>query len=296
MQSDNLNKIDDYEKLTINIIPTNGYEEEIKEYLKKDIPTVYILTPCYGGMCTVNYLISLIGTISLFQQLKIPLKIEFCRNDSLVTRARNNLAAKAMCDENMTHIIFIDGDITWEPMDVIKLLISDKPLIGGAYPLKKYNWNKIQIDPSNLNPISSLLQKKKNAQLTMTDEDIIRVNLVNYNVNYLSNSIAIERNLTEVRHLATGFMMIHRNVISTMHQHLPETKYIDDVGYLSLLESRNAYALFDCAIVDGHYLSEDWLFCHRWRELNGKVFLDVSINLTHTGVEDFKGCYMSSVL
>ena len=82
-------------------------------------------------------------TKDLFKNFNLNIEVIFCKNDSLVTRARNNLVAKAMNDPNMTHIIFIDNDITWDPFDILKLLIADKPIVGGIYPLKSYNFDKL---------------------------------------------------------------------------------------------------------------------------------------------------------
>ena len=67
------------------------------------------------------------------------------------------------------------------------------------------------------------------------------------------------------------------------------TKYTDDNGFLS-------YALFDGGVVNGKYLSEDWMFCDRWKKIGGSLWIDVSINLTHTGIEDFQGSLISSLL
>jgi hypothetical protein len=108
--------------------------------------------------------------------------------------------------------------------------------------------------------------------------------------------LSIDQNLAKVRHLATGFMMIKRGLIERMHKAFPSTKYVDDVCFLSAEESNFAYALFDCGVEDGHYFSEDWLFCHRWTKMGGSVYIDVSINLTHTGQEDYRGCYLSTII
>ena len=56
----------------------------------------------------------------------------------------------------------------------------------------------------------------------------------------------------------------------------PSTKYSDDVGFLTENENKYAYALFDCGVEDGHYLSEDWMFCNRWRKINEDVFVDTT--------------------
>lgn len=269
----------------------------LKDYIRDNKPSVCILTPCFASLCYVNYVYSLINTISLFNSLNIPLSIEFCKNDSLVSRARNNLIAKAMAKENVTHIMFIDNDITWDPVDILKLLVSNKSLIGGVYPLKKYNWNKLT-DKNNTNAIQTMLEKKNNSELknVISDEDMIQHSLLNYNTNFLDNFLTIQNNLTTVKHIATGFMMIKRATIEKMFLSYPSTKYTDDVGFLIGNENKYAYALFDCGVEDDHYFSEDWLFCHRWSKMGGNVYIDVSINLRHTGNEDFNGSFLASII
>ena len=44
-----------------------------------------------------------------------------------------------------------------------------------------------------------------------------------------------------------------------------------------------------------YYYSEDWMFCHRWKTMGGSIFVDVSILLTHTGTEDYKGSFISTI-
>jgi hypothetical protein len=233
----------------------------------------------------------------MFQQFKIDLQILFCKSDSLITRARNNLVAKAMNDPSMTHMMFIDNDITWNPVDIIKLMLADKPLVGGIYPLKTYDFNKIVPTDNNVDPINQIITKKNSSRLSnVPDVDTIQMNLLKYNVNHSSNEIRVIKNLTKVRHVATGFMMIQRNVIEKMSEAHPETKYTDDISFLNSEENKFAYALFDCGVVDNHYLSEDWMFCTRWTNLNNEIWVDITINLTHTGIHDFKGCFMSTLV
>jgi hypothetical protein len=277
---------------TINVLPIDHFKDSVINYMKANNPKLYILTPCYGGLCHVDYLTSMLDTVKLFNEFNIPLVIEFCRSDSLITRARNNLIAKAMSDKDTTNIIFIDSDINWEASDVLKLLISGKSLVGGAYPLKNYKWDNLS------NNIESIMDRKKKSILNdkMSDEDYLRCNLVNYNLNYLNDTIKIEENMVKVRHIATGFMMIKREVLETMFDAFPSLKYVDDVGFLNKEQNNYAYSLFDCGIEDGHYLSEDWLFCHRWNQMNGDIFIDVSISLNHIGSEVYKGSYLSSIM
>jgi hypothetical protein len=255
-----------------------------------------ILTPCYGGVTHVNYMICLINTLDYFRNLGITLHIEFCKNDSLITRARNNLIAKAMTIQDATHFMFIDNDITWNPIEIVKLLIANKDLVGGIYPLKKYMWNRL-LDTGKTSISTIINEKKKSSDILkhFDNEIILTSQLLKYNMNPLNLELHIEENIAEIRHLPTGFMMIKREVIEQMIDFYSETKYNDDIGYLNSEEDQYAYALFDTGIIEGHYLSEDWLFCERWCKIGGKVFMDVSIVLTHTGLEDYNGCFILSV-
>ena len=273
---------------------TESFDVRLKNYINQRSPKLYILTPCFAGLCYISYVICLNNTIKMFAKYGFPLQVEFCNNDSLITRARNNLIAKAMYDPLMTHAIFIDNDISWDPIDILKLILTDKHLVGGVYPLKHYNWDKLSVSGN----METWVNRKNNSFLrdTISDETTIRSNIVKYNVNFLENVTSIKTNLATVRHIATGFMMMRREMLTQMQLAHPELKYEDDVNFLRKEENTYCYALFDCRVEHGHYLSEDWLFCNRWSELGGSVYMDVTINLTHTGTEEFIGSYIATIV
>lgn len=282
--------------LNVSVDNTNSVQElvnKLKSYVEENKPSLAILTPCYGGLCYSNYTISLINTIKIFESCNFPVKPYFLNNDSLVSRARNNLIGTAMLDQSITHFIFIDGDIVWNPFDIVKLVLSDELVIGGLYPKKNYKFNKIISNPQ---AISQWIEKKNQIDPNISDEQIIKNNLLDYNLNYLSSNLKIYKNKIEVKHLATGFMMFKREVIETMCKKFPETKYIDDTGFISSSQSIYTYALFDCGVIDGKYYSEDWLFCHRWTGMGGKIYADISIDLVHIGTENYQGSFIKNLL
>jgi len=246
---------------------------------------------------------SLIHTYHLFNELSITLSSQFCKNDSLVSRARNNLVAKALLDPSVTHVMFIDADIGWDPQDLVKLLLADKPIVGGVYPIKHYKWDRLKKHPQfpgAVNVVEALLKKRAShphLYKHMSESQMIQYNMVRYNVNYNPKTTTIASNLAPVQHLPTGFMMIQRNTLTSMMAAYPATKYTDDVGFLKPDENQFAYALFDCGVEDGHYYSEDWMFCHRWSKMAAAhlIFMDVSIPLKHSGVEEFHGAFLASL-
>jgi hypothetical protein len=250
---------------------------------------VVIGTPCYGGVAFVNYVTSLMNTISLFNKYGIACYPIFIMGESLITRGRNNIVAKFLNDKDATHLIFIDADISWNPVDVLKLVKHDKDIVGGIYPLKTYKWD-------NLKDYDTIIERGKQPMHSeIPTPKFVQQNLLKYNLNHKYPNLKIQNNLVEAKHIATGFMMIKRQVFDVMIKALPDLKFWDDMGCLNKEEDQFAYTFFDCKTIDGHYLSEDWLFCHRWTELSGTIFVDISINLTHIGTHQFEGRFLSSL-
>jgi hypothetical protein len=87
-------------------------------------------------------------------------------------------------------------------------------------------------------------------------------------------------------------MMIKRSAIERLMAAYPETRYRAMQTYPTPKEEGSPfYNLFDCMIEPetGVYLSEDFTFCHRFRKLGGKVWLDTESRLHHVGSMDFHG-------
>jgi hypothetical protein len=72
----------------------------------------------------------------------------------------------------------------------------------------------------------------------------------------------------------TGFMHIQRGVFERMID-----AFRDKIEYEA--HDRVEWDFFSSGVVDREYLQEDGYFCHRWRSLGGKVFVDPRIQLGH---------------
>jgi hypothetical protein len=265
---------------------------------------IYIGTPCYGGQCFNTYVRSLLQTVQYFKErdLSISLEIRFLTNESLITRGRNLIVAQCLADKEATHLLFIDADVSWHPSTIEKLFNADVDIIGAVYPKKAYKWSK-------LNKILSEIKHHLSDQKTdKTENDkpldpkveaFIKANLLDYTINYSDNNY-IKDNLLEVKHIGTGFMLIKRQVLEEMCKTFSQCKFEDDTGLLTEFENQHLYSLFDCEVSKesngkSHYLSEDYLFCKRWRSMGGKVYAEVTSVLTHTGTHSFQGNYLASL-
>ena len=256
----------------------------VRNYLSKNTVKLVIATPCFGGMLHNGYFQSILDLAVNFTRLNIPFEVMTIGNESLIQRARNGIVAKFMSDESATHLMFIDADITFSWVSIVKLLLSNKELSGGCYPKKCFNWDKIK-HHSVKNP-------------NLSDDELMAKSL-DYVFNPIYHQeganvvIKLENGMASVKDIGTGFMMIKRSVIKKMMAKFPDTKYRNNVaGYGQNNMNDYFYALFECAIdpVSKVYLSEDYLFCKRWIDIGGELWLDLNTNLNHTGIIDYKGC------
>ena len=69
-------------------------------------------------------------TVGLLAQLGI--KHGFCHQAGLPVHIARNLLVGAFLKTDFTDILFIDADMAWHPEDVVRLLQSPHPLIGGV--------------------------------------------------------------------------------------------------------------------------------------------------------------------
>ena len=258
--------------------------DAVRKFLLRNKVKILIGTPCFGGMLHNGYFQSMLELSSNFTRLGIPYEVITIGNESLIQRARNGIVAKFMSDNTATHLMFIDADITFSWISIVKLLLGNKELSGGCYPKKCFNWDKIK----------HFNQKSPNLK-----EDELMAKSLDYVFNPIYHKeganvvIRLENGMAQVKDIGTGFMMIQKSVIRKMMVKYPETKYKNNVaGYGQGNMNEYFYSLFDCCIdpVSRVYLSEDYLFCKRWIDIGGELWLDVNTNLNHTGIIDYKGC------
>jgi hypothetical protein len=212
---------------------------------------VHFGIPCYGGQITEPCFTSILKFILLANSVGLQWSLDTMVNESLVTRARNNLMAKMMTNKKATHFMFVDADIRFESEAIFQMLMAEKDVIGGLYPKKSL-------------PISYVINAKDGTKI---EED----------------------GTFKVDTMGTGFMLFKREVYQKLIDAHPELKYCDDVGLGKEYEP-NMYSIFDTLIDDeGHYLSEDWTFCRRWGALGGDVHAHAGVLLNHCGHYEFAG-------
>lgn len=95
---------------------------------------VLIATPTYDAKVTVGYMMSLFGLTRLLSENEINYSLHLTSN-TLIPRSRDELAYMAMSNPEVTHLFFIDADVSFNANVPAALLErADYPIIAAVYP------------------------------------------------------------------------------------------------------------------------------------------------------------------
>jgi hypothetical protein len=200
--------------------------------------------------------------LNLLSQTNVLAKIELIENESLVSRARNTMASRFLksthpvTSKPIQWLLFIDTDIEFAAWHVARLvrtgLALKDQIVCGMYPLKSTK-----------------------PQFVCTP---------------LPGKMIDGNGWVDVREGGTGFMLIHRSVFEKMAAQYPEIAYTCDSSESELETRWDFFAVgpyYDKVQKTTRYLSEDYYFCQRWRDIGGRVVMDTQIRAKHHGNQTF---------
>ena len=239
---------------------------------------LFVATPMYGGMCHGPYTKSLLDLSTVCQKYGVQVQFFFLFNESLITRARNYLVDEFMRGD-ATHLMFIDSDIDFNPMDVIALLALNKPISGGPYPKKTIAWEKVY----------------DAVKLGMVDDN--PNHMENYSGDYVFNVVLGTTEIkmdepVECLEIGTGFMMVRRDAFEQFRVAYPDFSYVPDHNRTVAFDGSREIHMYFQALIDPEskrYLSEDYMFCQWSRKIGIPIFLCPWMKLKHAGTYIFGG-------
>ena len=163
---------------------------------------ILIAIPCYGGNVSNITFHSLLNTLRWLNDSGHNVRIETLPTESLISRARNKFVTKFLENKkfNGTHLLFIDADIGFNIENLKRIIEFDREVVTCTYPVKGFYWQQL------------LDRIKENNNI---DEKTMRDYLLQFNVNLYPNT-QFNNGFARVKESATGFMMIKRNVFTTI--------------------------------------------------------------------------------
>ena len=217
-------------------------------------PNLKILTPCYMGQINSAYFHSMLNLFPYAIQNGIPFTVETLPNCSLISLGRSMMLGRALKDDSWTHLLWIDADLRFQPEYIHSMILDDKDIIGGFYPKKGL-------------PIDFASSPAPNGEDT--------------------------EHLFETIYVATGFMLVKREVIEKMFEHYREELSFTYQGDLDLVH------LFHPIIDESTgrlFLTEDYAFCKRARDIGFRCYMSKRFELPHIGVFEFSATNETEIL
>lgn len=183
--------------------------------------------------------------------------------NGLIGDCRAKFVARFLAEKEFTHLIMIDSDVCWTPGALPRLIEHGEDFVCGMYPHRS--------DPLTFNFRSAL-----------DDGEGLEVN---------------EKGLIEVWGVPFGFVCLTRAACEKMVAAYEDLAFMAERGRdpgSKEVPGMKAWALFDPYRVKHPVgpdtkLGEDYAFCARWRDIGGKVLIDPSIPMGHTGLKTFDG-------
>ncbi len=170
---------------------------------------------------------------------------------SIITKVRNRIARRFLESGN-DYLVFIDSDMVFDAKDVLKLVESDADVCCLNYLFKRPNTKW-----------TSRPELDKEGQVQAIRE---------------KGSVWVKSEAC-----GTGLTAIHRRAMVKMADNYNKLEYDDD--------GEQTLALFDFAVINGHYYGEDYLFCKRWKDIGGDIWTLTDATVGHLGETSYTGNY-----
>ena len=252
----------------------------IEELRKRKL---FLGVPMYGGQCAGMFTKSVADLTAMCTNHGVELRSYFLFNESLITRARNYIVDEFM-RSNCTHLMFIDSDIGFDPRDVLAMLAlqgddTEYDVLAGPYPKKCISWEKIKLAVDK-----GMADEDPNALERYVGDFV-------FNPKSGSGSIRVDQPV-EVSEVGTGFMMTRRSAFEKFQQAYPQYSYKPDHVRTEHFDGTREIMQFFQAEIDPkskRYLSEDYWFCQKLIEIEGKIWYCPWMKLQHVGSYIFGG-------
>lgn len=235
---------------------------------------VLIATPMFGGMCSGEYTRSSLNIPWVLKNHGHDVSFAYLFNNSIIQSARNTLATIALRN-SFTHLFFIDADIKFDALDVLKLVESGKDIIAGVYPKKQMNWERIAKAAKDGVPPEELPMHSGSLVVSLEETGV-------------DLEVPFDQPV-EVNATGTGFMCIRREVLETLEPSC--FTYYDPDHDQKMVE------FFKVQLgpsrtpgqKNWELVGEDYYFCNWARRYGYKIHVLPSVKLGHVGQYLYEG-------
>lgn len=229
---------------------------------------ILIGTPVAGGLVSHEYVYTVLGLQAAFLARGWALTLE-TRPDGLVTRSRNHFGSRVAASTRFTHLLMIDADVALRPEVAIRLVESGHDVCAAVVALRQVDWGRVR---TLLDTLPDATEEQLAALSHMHAVEFETANSWQHPV----------QGFLPVRSVGSAAMLIRREALLRLVDSEHVTPFDAVVSGSSTHET--GWTFFDPYVDErGIYLSEDYAFCHRWRQAGGQVWADIRSRTQHVG-------------
>lgn len=186
-----------------------------------------------------------------------------------VIQSKNTLINNFITNTKGTHLLLVNSKISFSWLDVVKMIMNDKNIVGGCHPMANINWDKVKNNVVSKNDI-------QNEYLVAKSLDYYLNPMLEENGNFK----LVDGNLIEVNDMFLEFSLIKRNVFDKMIEKGRKSKRMFELKYDDENET---------------YINEDLTFSKYWKSLGYKLWMNVDVNLNHITNMNLKGSILLNI-
>jgi len=213
---------------------------------------IFVGTPMLDGSCKEGYTMSLINLCGEAMRRKIGLDFYFLSGESVLPRARNNIAHNFLYNSNADYLLFIDSDMVFNAAEILDMVDTGKEVISAVCQKKKIDWDAVKIAAQKNVPTKEL-PFYGNVYVFQGEHEQVRIG---------------SREPVEVDVVGTGILFIHRSVFEKLKPRVKTYRGVEE-------GSGNIHEFFSIGIhpETNVMLSEDFYFSNLWKSHGGKMFV-----------------------
>ena len=214
---------------------------------------LFVGIPTYDGKLSIKLAYALAQLMPAAMRLGVSVRLAHVSGCSIITMARNRLVDEFL-KTDCTELLFIDSDVIAQTEDILRLMAQsgDKDITAGSYP------------------------RRSRDKMFFMD--------LYFNEN---NELEFDGAMMRIKRVGTGFMLIRRDVFEKLKPHVGWYKN----GGVTINPEDQVYDFFKVQNVNHELLSEDYNFCHLYREHGGTIWAAPWCVLGHFGAYLFSGQY-----
>jgi hypothetical protein len=209
-----------------------------------------ICSPCGTGRYHRTYVKSMLKTLAAFTQYGALVDWHDHPFASDPPLARAMLFA-SFRRSGFTHMLQVDDDMEWNPVDLVRMLWLDREFIAAAGPSK-------------------------------TDEPRFAVSSSDEFGHAVPLQVEAATNVMHASHVGGAFVMINKSCAEKMVAAYGDMEFLDNNG-------QSVWGLYHPYVKNKRHVGEDFAFCERWRAIGGRVDVLTDVTLGHSGDKTWEG-------